>query len=55
LLIIFMSGLDFWQNVVFGGTFLLSYGLIRKKVYTGVLILIVILSSIFMRYVGFDF
>jgi len=55
LLIIFMSGLDFWQNIVFGGTLLLSYGLIRKKVYTGLLIFIVILSSIIMKYVGFDF
>jgi PTS system mannose-specific IID component len=55
LLIIFMSGLDLWQNIVFAGTFLLSYGLIRKKVYTGLLIFLVILCSIIMKYVGFDF
>jgi mannose/fructose/N-acetylgalactosamine-specific phosphotransferase system component IID len=55
LLIIYMFGLTLWPNIVFASTFVLAYGLIRKKVPTTFLIYGALVCAIILSYAGFTF
>lgn len=52
LMLVFMSDFGFWRNIVFAGTFLISFFLVRRKVNMFLLIYAVLLGGIILGLVG---
>lgn len=55
LMIVFISDFGFWLNIVFVGTFLISFLLVRKKINMFLLVYAVLIWGIVLELVGIHF
>lgn len=55
LLMLYAAEFNLWQNLIFFSTLLMTYGLIRKKVYTNVLIYGVLAWGVLLYFLDYRF